>query len=87
MSAIGTLTLYIDDAQVGQGEIWTQPGQFGLAGTGRVRRSRQRLDPSRPTTRAPFPFEGGTIERVVVDVSGDAYVDHEKEVLAWLARD
>jgi hypothetical protein len=27
------------------------------------------------------------IERVVVDVSGDAYVDHQKEVLAWLARD
>jgi hypothetical protein len=35
----------------------------------------------------PFAFAGGTIERVVVDVSGDAYVDHEKEVLAWLARD
>ena len=36
---------------------------------------------------SPFRFEGGTIDRVVVDVSGDAYVDHEKEVLAWLARD
>ena len=32
-------------------------------------------------------FQGGTIERVVIDVSGDADVDHEKEVLAWLARD
>ena len=35
----------------------------------------------------PFPFAGGTIERVVVDVSGDNYVDHEIEVRAWLARD
>jgi arylsulfatase len=36
---------------------------------------------------APFAFTGGTIDRVVVDVSGDHYVDHEKEVLAYLARD
>ena len=35
----------------------------------------------------PFPFAGGVIDRVVVDVSGDPYVDHEKEVHAWLARD
>jgi hypothetical protein len=28
------------------------------------------------------PTEGNRI-----DVSGDAYVDHEKEVLAWLTRD
>ena len=36
---------------------------------------------------APFAFTGGTIDRVVVDVSGDPYVDHDKEVLAYLARD
>ena len=36
---------------------------------------------------APFPFVGGTIEGVVVDVTGDHYVDHEKEVLAYIARD
>jgi arylsulfatase len=86
LSAIGTLTLYIDDEQVGQGEIQTQPGQFGLAGGG-VSVGR---DPGSPVTRdyrPPFRFTGGTIERVVIDVSGDAYVDHEKEVLAWLARD
>jgi hypothetical protein len=35
----------------------------------------------------PFPFVGGTIERVVIDVTGDHYVDHEKQVLAYLARD
>jgi arylsulfatase len=40
-----------------------------------------------PDYRAPFPFTGGTIERVAVDVSGDHYVDHEKEVLAYLTRD
>jgi hypothetical protein len=36
---------------------------------------------------APVPFTGGTIERVAIDVSGDHYVDHEKEVLAYLTRD
>ncbi len=37
--------------------------------------------------RPPFTFSGGTIEAVVVDVSGEAFVDHEKEVLAFLMRD
>jgi len=36
---------------------------------------------------SPFPFAGGTIDRVIVDVSGDPYVDHEKQVLAYVARD
>jgi arylsulfatase len=40
-----------------------------------------------PEYRAPFAFAGGVIDRVVVDVSGDHYVDHEKEVLAYIARD
>jgi arylsulfatase A-like enzyme len=86
MSALGMLTLYIDEEQVGQGEISTQPGPFGLAGTG-VSVGRDSGSPVTADYRPPFTFTGGTIERVVVDVSGDAYVDHEKEVLAWLARD
>jgi arylsulfatase len=40
-----------------------------------------------PDYAAPFPFRGGVIDRVIVDVSGDHYVDHEKEVLAYIARD
>jgi arylsulfatase A-like enzyme len=86
MSAIGTLTLFIDDQQVGRGELWTQPGHFGLAGTG-VCVGRDGGSPVTTDYAAPFRFEGGSIERVVIDVSGDPYVDHEKEVLAWLARD
>ena len=35
----------------------------------------------------PFEFQGGTIDRVAIDVTGDSFVDHEKEVLAYLARD
>jgi len=40
-----------------------------------------------PEYRAPFAFVDGTIDRVIVDVSGDHYVDHEREVLAYIARD
>ncbi len=35
----------------------------------------------------PFPFTGGTIDRVVVDVSGERYVDHEAQVRAWFSID
>lgn len=31
--------------------------------------------------RGPFPFPRGTIDGVVVDVSGDRYVDHEAQVV------
>ena len=85
-SATGTLTLYVDDDAVGSGEIMTQPGMFALAGDGLA----VGRDSGSPVTHAyapPFAFTGGTIERVVVDVSGDHFVDHEMEVIAWLARD
>ena len=35
-----------------------------------------------PEYSAPFAFSGGTIERVVIDVSGEHFVDHEKEDIA-----
>ncbi len=85
-SAVGALTLYIDDAQVGSAEITTQPGMFGLTGDG-LCVGRDGNSPVSADYTAPYPFTGGTIDRVVVDVSGDHYVDHEKEVLAYLARD
>lgn len=35
----------------------------------------------------PFRFTGGTIRRVVVDVSGEPYVDLAREAQAMLARE
>jgi hypothetical protein len=35
----------------------------------------------------PFEFTGGTIDRVAVDVSGDPYVDLEREAEAMMARE
>jgi arylsulfatase A-like enzyme len=85
-STIGEVKLYIDDEVVGKGEAWTQPGSWALAGDG-LCVGRDGGSPVSPEYEAPYEFGGGEIERVVVDVSGEPYVDHEKEVLAWLARD
>jgi arylsulfatase A-like enzyme len=85
-SALGTLTLYIDTEQVGQAEIKTQPGFFSGTGAGLC----VGRDPGSPVSSdymPPFTFTGGTIDGVVIDVAGEPYVDHEKEVTAWLLRD
>jgi arylsulfatase len=86
MSAVGTVRLYVDDEEVGSAEITTQPGMFSLVGDG-LCVGRDSASPVSPDYAAPFPLTGGTIDRVIVDVSGDHYVDHEKEVLAYIARD
>jgi arylsulfatase len=36
---------------------------------------------------SPYTFTGGTINRVAVDVSGDPYVDLEREAVAMMARE
>ncbi len=75
----GTLTLYIDKKKVGEGEIVTQPGYFCLVGDG-ICVGRDSASPVTPEYTAPFRFTGGTIDKVVVDVSGEKFVDHEKQV-------
>ena len=83
---IGTLTLYADDEAIGSGEIVTQPGAFCLVGDG-LCVGRDSASPVSPDYVAPFPFVGGTIDKVVVDVSGERYVDHEAEVRGWFMID
>jgi arylsulfatase len=84
--AAGTLTLYIDDQTVGSGEIVTQPGYFCVVGDG-ICVGRDDASPVTPDYVAPFRFTGGTIDKVVVDVSGERYVDHEAQVRAWFSID
>jgi arylsulfatase len=84
--AKGTLTLYIDDEVVGSEEIVTQPGYFCLTGDG-ICVGRDSASAVTPEYVAPFEFRGGTIDRVVVDLSGERYVDHEAEVRTWFALD
>jgi arylsulfatase len=88
MPTTGSLSLFIDDEKVGEGEITTQPGNFSLVGEGlNVGR-----DPGSPVAddypgERPFAFTGGTIKEAIIDVSGDHYVDLELEALAMMKRE
>ena len=49
-------------------------------------------DPGEPVSvdyagKDGFPFTGGTIKQVIVDVSGEAYIDLEMEAIAMFARE
>jgi arylsulfatase len=88
MPATGTLSLFIDDELVGEGRIMTQPGNFSLVGEG----LNVGKDPAEPITddypgSSPFAFTGGTIKEAVVDVSGDPFLDLEKEAIAMMSRE
>src|SRR5262249_32417304 len=88
MPTTGTLSLFVDDELVGEGQIMTQPGNFSLVGEG----LNVGKDPASPVTddypgTRPFAFTGGTIREAIVDVSGDHYVDLEMEALAMMKRE
>jgi arylsulfatase len=86
--AVGTLSLYHGDQKVGEARIKTQPGKFSIAGEG----LNVGCDRGEPVSddypgSAPWAFTGGTVHRVVVDVSGDPYVNLEREAVAMLSRE
>ena len=84
----GILSLYHGDKKVGEGRIKTQPGKFMIAGEGLCvgRDSGEPVTDDYPGD-APWRFTGGTIKRVAVDVSGEAYIDLEREAIAMLMRE
>jgi arylsulfatase len=84
----GLLSLYHSDNKVGEGRIRTQPGMFSLAGEGLCvgRDSGEPVTDDYPNGPA-HRFTGGTIKRVAVDVSGDPYIDLEREAQAMLSRE
>jgi len=84
--AAGTLTLYVDDEEVGSGKIVTQPGYFCLTGDG-ICVGRDSASAVTPEYQAPFAFTGGSIDKVIVDLSGESYRDHEADVRAWFSID
>jgi hypothetical protein len=86
--ATGVLSLYHGDQKVGEGRIKTQPGKFSIGGEGLCvgRDSGEPVTDDYPGT-LPWTFTGGTINRVVVNVSGKPYVDLEREAVAMMARE
>jgi arylsulfatase len=84
----GILTLYHGETKVGEERIKTQPGKFSIAGEGLC----VGRDGGEPVTddypgAHPHEFTGGTINRVAIDVSGEPYIDLEREAAAMLARE
>jgi hypothetical protein len=78
--AFGTLSLYHGDKKVGEGKLKTQLGAFAIAGSGLFvgRHAGEPVTDDYPG-ESPYTFTGGRIDRVAVDVSGDPYVDLERE--------
>lgn len=84
---VGTVSLYIDDAVVATLDgVRTHPVTFGLAGAS-VQIGRNGGQPVCAAYGAPFPFTGGAIAKVVLDVSGTPYIDRERELAIAFARD
>jgi arylsulfatase len=87
-AATGTLSLYHGKEKVGEGQIKTQLGAFAIAGSGLYvgRHNGEPITDDYPG-EPPHTFTGGTINRVAVDVSGEPYMDLEREAALMLMRE
>ncbi|MCZ8378978.1 arylsulfatase [Mycobacterium sp. CPCC 205372] len=84
---LGEATLYVDDEAVATlPGMQVHPGTFGLAGAS-LSVGRNTGSPVSRSYTAPFPFTGGTIAQVNVDVSGTPYADLDREFARAFARD
>lgn len=89
----GTINIDVRDS-VPDWEPYTQPnapdgpGNFSLVGEGPAvgRYGGEPVTEDYPGTR-PWRFTGGTITHVIVDVSGDQFIDIEREAVAMMARE
>ncbi len=82
----GTAKLYVDETVVAEGPMRAQIGPFTLCGDGLC----VGFDSADPVSRSyppGFPFEGGKILGVAVDISEEQYLDLEREAAAAFARD
>jgi arylsulfatase A-like enzyme len=88
-ATMGSIALYIDDQQVGErAEVMIQNGKFSLCGEGlNIGRDGGAPVTGDYTFERPWALVGAQIDRVIVDVSGEPYLDLEKEALAMMSRD
>jgi arylsulfatase len=86
--ATGILSLYQNDHKVGEARIKTQLGAFAIAGAGLYvgRHNGEPVTDDYPG-QPPYAFTGGTIDRVAVDVSGEPYMDLEREAALMIMRE
>ncbi len=86
MESLGMAKLYVGQQVVAEGPMRAQIGPFTLCGDGLC----VGYDSADPVSRSyppGFPFTGGRILGVGVDVGADQYLDLEREAAAAFARD
>jgi len=86
---VGRARLYINDTTVALvDELHTQVGKFALCGEGlNIGRDGSGNVTDDYPGDMPWGFTGGTIKQVIVDVSGEPFVDLEKEAIGMMKRD
>ena len=86
--AKGTVSLFHGDDKVAEEEIKIQLGAWSIPGSSMFvgRQEGDVLTDDYPG-KAPHTFTGGTINRVAIDVSGEPYVDLEREAQLMLMRE
>jgi arylsulfatase len=82
----GTARLYVDDRVEGEVSMRTMPGHFALCGEG-LTVGRDSGDAVSARYDGNFPFTGGKIEKVEVNVGADQYVNLEKQAAAMMMRE
>ena len=82
------MSLYHRDDKVGEAHTKTQPGKFVIGEESRCvgRDSGSAVTDDYPG-QPPWPFTGGTIKQLAVDVSGEPYMGLERESAAMLLRE
>ena len=84
---LGDAALYIDSSEVATFPgMRAHPGTFGLASAS-LSVGRNNGSPVARSFQAPFPFTGGTIARVNIDVSGAPFTDLERDFARAFAKD
>ncbi|MBU8821698.1 arylsulfatase [Mycolicibacterium goodii] len=84
---VGVATLFVDGVAVAElTDVHTHPAIFALAGGG-IAIGRNTGSAVSRSYRAPFPFTGGEIAQVTVDLSGEPYEDLAMRRAAAFARD
>jgi Sulfatase len=84
--AHGPVRLYVDDEVVAEAQIRGMASRYSLCGEGLCVGYDGGDAVSREYT-STFPFDGGTIVKVVIEVGDDAYLDLESHMAAAMARD
>jgi arylsulfatase A-like enzyme len=86
---VGHGRLHINDTTVAELDgMHTQVGKFSLCGEGlNIGRDGSGNVTDDYPGDLPWSFTGGTIQRVIVDVSGEAYADLELEAMGMMSRD